>query len=77
VPVIVAGLTEDKPGVAARAAYHGRGINLQTATPAPGAVTAAVQSVPKDDGMRDNVRKLAQVYGAHDPLTEIEQLTLA
>ena len=77
VPVIVAGLTEDKPGVAARAAYHGLGINLQTATPTSEAVTAAVQSVLKDDEMRDNVRKLAQVYAAYDPLTEIEQLTLA
>ena len=74
---IVAGLTEDKPGVAARAAYHGLGVNLQTATPAPEAVAASVESVLKDDGMRDNVRKLAQVYAAHDPLTEIERLALA
>jgi UDP:flavonoid glycosyltransferase YjiC (YdhE family) len=32
VPVIVAGLTEDKPAVAARVAYHGLGINLHTGT---------------------------------------------
>jgi hypothetical protein len=40
-------------------------------------VTAAVEPVLKDDGMRDNVRKLAQVYAAHDPLNEIGRLTLA
>jgi Erythromycin biosynthesis protein CIII-like, C-terminal domain len=48
VPVIVAGVTEDKPAVAARAAYHGLGIDLKTATPAPEAVAAAVESVIKD-----------------------------
>jgi UDP:flavonoid glycosyltransferase YjiC (YdhE family) len=77
VPVIVAGVTEDKPAVAARAAYHGLGIDLQTATPAPEAVTAAVESVLQDDGMRENVRQFAQVYAAHDPFTEIGRLTLA
>jgi UDP:flavonoid glycosyltransferase YjiC (YdhE family) len=76
VPVIVAGLTEDKPAVAARVAYHGLGISLQTATPAPEAVAAATESVLKDTGMHDSVRKLAQVYAAHDALHEIERLTL-
>jgi UDP:flavonoid glycosyltransferase YjiC (YdhE family) len=77
VPVIVAGLTEDKPAVAARVAYHGLGINLQTAAPAPEAVATATEAVLKDTGMRDKVRTLAQVYAAHDPLNEIERLTLA
>lgn len=74
VPVIVAGVTEDKPAAAARVAYHGLGINLATATPTPDAVAAAAESVLKDDEMRGNVRKLAQVYAAHDPLGEIERL---
>ena len=77
VPVIVAGATEDKPGVAARAAYHGLGIDLRTARPAPEAVATAVESVLKDVEMHDNVRRLARVYAEHDPLTEIERLTLA
>jgi len=77
VPVIVAGLTEDKPAVAARVAYHNLGINLQTATPTPQAVAAATESVLKDAEMRNNVQKLAQAYAAHDPLSEIERLTLA
>jgi MGT family glycosyltransferase len=77
VPVIVAGVTEDKPAVAARVAYHNLGINLETATPAPEAVAAAAESVLKDTEIRASVHKLAQVYAAHDPLGEIERLTLA
>jgi UDP:flavonoid glycosyltransferase YjiC (YdhE family) len=76
VPVIAAGLTEDKPAVAARVAYHGLGIDLHTGTPAPEDVAAATETVLKDTGMRANVRKLAQVYAAHDALSEIERLTL-
>ncbi|MEU0072499.1 nucleotide disphospho-sugar-binding domain-containing protein [Streptomyces sp. NPDC006332] len=76
VPVIAAGLTEDKPAVAARVAHHGLGVDLQTATPTPEAVATAAQLVLKDDQIRDNVRKLAQVYAAHDPLSEIERLIL-
>lgn len=40
VPVIVAGVTEDKPAVAARIAHHGLGIDLHTATPSPEARSA-------------------------------------
>lgn len=74
VPVIAAGLTEDKPAVAARIAYHGLGIDLQTAAPAPEAVAAAAETVLKDTRIRDNVRKIAQVYAARDAVEEIERL---
>jgi UDP:flavonoid glycosyltransferase YjiC (YdhE family) len=77
VPVVVAGVTEDKPAVAARVAYHGLGINLQTATPTPEAVAAATETVLKDTEMLGNVEQLAQVYAAHDPVSEIERLVLA
>jgi UDP:flavonoid glycosyltransferase YjiC (YdhE family) len=77
VPVIVAGLTEDKPAVAARVAYHGLGIDLHTGTPAPEDIAAAAETVLKDTTMHDSVRKLAQVYAAHDALSEIERLTLS
>ena len=77
VPVIAAGLTEDKPAVAARVAHHGVGLNLQTATPSPEEVAAATETVLKDTSMRDNARKLAKEYAAHDPISEIERLLLA
>ncbi|MEV7089768.1 nucleotide disphospho-sugar-binding domain-containing protein [Streptomyces sp. NPDC093085] len=76
VPAIVAGLTEDKPANAARVAYHGLGINMQTATPTPEAVAAAVQLALKDADIRENVQKLVPVYAAHDALGEIERLTV-
>ena len=77
VPVIVAGLTEDKPAVAARVAYHELGINLHTGTPAPEDLAIATETVLKDTGMHANVRRLARVYAAHDALSEIERLTLS
>jgi UDP:flavonoid glycosyltransferase YjiC (YdhE family) len=77
VPVIVAGLTEDKPAVAARVAYHGLGIDLHTGTPSPEAVAAATETVPKDTTIRANVNRLARVYAAHDALSQIERLTLS
>ncbi|MFF4751457.1 nucleotide disphospho-sugar-binding domain-containing protein [Streptomyces sp. NPDC002514] len=77
VPVIAAGTTEDKPANAARVAYHGLGIDLRTATPAPEEVAAATERLLKDTEVRDTVRRLAQVYSAHDALAEIERLTLA
>lgn len=77
VPAIVAGVTEDKPATAARIAYHHLGVNLETATPTPEAVAAATRAVLDDTAMRDNVRRVAQVFGEHDAVGEIEQLTLA
>jgi UDP:flavonoid glycosyltransferase YjiC (YdhE family) len=77
VPVIAAGLTEDKPAVAARVAHHGVGINLQTASPEPEAVAAATDAILADPAMRDNARKLAREYATHDALSEIERLLLA
>lgn len=76
VPVIVAGLSEDKPAVAARVAHHGVGVNLQTDNPEPETVRAAFEAVLADSAMRDRTRKLAQEYAAHDPISEIEQLLL-
>lgn len=76
VPVIVAGLTEDKPANAARVAHHGLGIDLQTGSPTPEAVAAATERLLKDTEIQGNVERLAQVYAAHDAVAEIERLTL-
>lgn len=77
VPVIAAGLTEDKPANAARLAHHGLGIDLQTATPTPEALAAATERLLKDTEIRDNVRRQMDVYAAHDALAEIERIALA
>ena len=76
VPAIVAGETEDKPANAARVEYHGLGINLQTAAPSPKAIRDATDLLLKDEQVRENVRRLATVYAAHDAVTDIERLAL-
>jgi len=76
VPVIVAGVTEDKPAVAARVAHHRLGISLQTATPSPEAIADATETLLSDITIRGNVQRIAQVYAAHHALSEIERLIL-
>ena len=76
VPVVVAGETEDKAGNAARVAYHGLGINLQTATPTPEAVAGAVARLLDDSEIHENVTGLAKVYAQYDALDTIEHLLL-
>lgn len=76
VPVIVAGVTEDKPAVAARIAHHGLGISLQTGTPSPGAIADATETLLADITIRSNVQRIAQVYAEHHALSEIERLIL-
>jgi UDP:flavonoid glycosyltransferase YjiC (YdhE family) len=76
VPAIVAGETDDKPANAVRVEYHGLGINLRTATPSPNAIKDAMDRLLKDQQVRENVRRLATIYAAHDAVAEIERLTL-
>jgi UDP:flavonoid glycosyltransferase YjiC (YdhE family) len=76
-PVIVAGATEDKPANAARVAYHRLGINLGTATPTEQAIQEATTAALADAEIRENVDRLAKVYAEHDPISEIERLTLS
>ncbi|MEU6561984.1 glycosyltransferase [Nocardia nova] len=52
VPIVVAGRTEDKTEVSARAAWAGVGIDLRTDEPAPERVSAAVRTVLADDRYR-------------------------
>ena len=75
-PAVVAGETEDKPFNAARVAYHRLGVDLHTATPTPEAVAGAVESVLKDEEVRENVRRLAKVYAQLDAIDAIERLLL-
>lgn len=77
VPVVIAGATEDKPMTAARVALHGLGIDLRTGTPSARAVADATEMLLKDTEIRDNVRRLAAVYAAHDAIAEIERLIVA
>jgi UDP:flavonoid glycosyltransferase YjiC (YdhE family) len=76
VPVIAAGLTEDKPANAARVAYHGLGIDIRSDPPSPEALAEATEKVLKDTRIRDNVQRLKQVYAGLDTVAEIARLTI-
>jgi MGT family glycosyltransferase len=74
VPLVVAGNTEDKPEVAARVAWTGAGINLQTGTPSPGAVRAAVREVLNDGRYLRRARDLETAFARRDGVAEIAAL---
>jgi MGT family glycosyltransferase len=60
VPLVVAGMTEDKAEVSARVEWSGTGVNLRTNTPSPEKVAAAVDRVLADP----TYRRAAQRIGA-------------
>ncbi|MBV8068848.1 MAG: hypothetical protein JO270_03010 [Acidobacteriaceae bacterium] len=73
VPVIVAGTTEDKPAVAARLAWSGAGINLETDRPTPDQVRTAVLMILRDGSFRRRARMLQTSFAQYDALNEITQ----
>ncbi len=70
VPCVVAGTTEDKPEVAARVAWAGAGIDLETSTPTPAQVRAAVLRLLEEPSFRENARRIAADYARHDSVAE-------
>lgn len=73
VPLVLAGLTEDKMEVNARAAWSGAAINLATQRPDAADIAKAVETVLTDQSYRDRAVALAGEYARHDPFTTIEQ----
>ncbi len=66
VPLVVAGMTEDKPEVAARVERSGAGVNLRTSTPSEKAIKAAVRKVLDGGLFRGRAWELASEYREHD-----------
>ena len=73
VPLVLAGLTEDKMEVNARAAWSGAAINLATQRPDSADIAKAVDTVLTDQSYRGRATALAAEYAQHDPFTAIEQ----
>jgi UDP:flavonoid glycosyltransferase YjiC (YdhE family) len=73
VPVIVAGSTEDKPEVAARVAWSGAGINLQTDAPSATVVRAAIEDMLSNAAYRTNAQRLAAEFDGLDAASLILQ----
>ncbi|CAA0134951.1 4'-demethylrebeccamycin synthase [Mycolicibacterium vanbaalenii] len=74
VPIVVAGSTGDRAEVAARVAWSGTGINLQTGTPSPAAIAAAVQRIRSEAGFLRNARRLEADFARRDGVAEIAAL---
>ena len=80
VPVIVAGITEEKPEVANRVEYAGAGINLRTATPAREQIRNAVRLILSDRRYWEHAMEIQMQGARHDPPAEaaimVEQLAI-
>ncbi|MEU9345893.1 nucleotide disphospho-sugar-binding domain-containing protein [Streptomyces sp. NPDC048278] len=73
VPMVLAGQTEDKTEVTARAAWAGAAINLATQRPKAQDVRAAVERVLTEAAYRERAAQLAAEYARHDALTAIHE----
>jgi MGT family glycosyltransferase len=74
IPIVTAGLTEDKADVNARIAWSGVGIDLSTNQPAPQAVRQAVRAVLDQPDYRVRAMAIAAEYAAIDTRSEIIRL---
>jgi UDP:flavonoid glycosyltransferase YjiC (YdhE family) len=74
VPIVSAGLTEDKLEVSANLQWSGGGIDLRTKEPSPEAVRTAARKILDSSVYRDRAKELAQEFASHN--TEAELLAL-
>jgi MGT family glycosyltransferase len=70
-PIVTAGLTEDKADVNMRIAWSGVGIDLATNQPSPQAVREAVRAVLDKPNYRARAKAIAGEYAAIDTRAEI------
>ena len=71
IPLVAAGLSEDKADVSVRVAWSGVGINLATDTPTPVALRAAVRTVLDTPDYRLHAARMADAFAAIDTRAEI------
>jgi UDP:flavonoid glycosyltransferase YjiC (YdhE family) len=71
IPLVTAGLTEDKADVNARVAWSGVGIDLATNEPTPQALREAVRTVLDRPTYRKRASSMADEFGGIDTRAEI------
>jgi UDP:flavonoid glycosyltransferase YjiC (YdhE family) len=71
IPLVTAGLTEDKADVNARVAWSGVGIDLASNAPTPPALRQAVRSVLDKSNYRSRAALMASEFAAMDTRLEI------
>src|SRR5258708_7588123 len=74
IPLVTAGLTEDKADVNARVAWSGVGITLATNEPTPQALRAAVRAVLDTPNCRSRASLMAAEFEAMDTRSEIVRI---
>ncbi len=74
IPLVTAGLTEDKADVNARVAWSEVGINLATNEPTPQALRAAVRAVLDTPNCRSRASLMAAEFEAMDTRSEIVRI---
>jgi MGT family glycosyltransferase len=74
IPIVAAGLTEDKADVNARIAWSGVGIDLKTNTPTSGALRLAIRAVLDEPNYRSRASSMAEEFGQIDTQSEILQI---
>src|SRR5262249_23502436 len=70
IPIVAAGLTEDKADVNVRIGWSGAGINLKTNNPAPDAIRSAVRTALDKPDYRWNAQRLAAEFAMYDAKAE-------
>ncbi len=70
IPLVTAGLTEDKADVNVRVAWFGVGINLATNTPTPAALHNAIRTVLDTQNYRLRAARMADQFAAIDTRAE-------
>jgi UDP:flavonoid glycosyltransferase YjiC (YdhE family) len=66
VPLVSAGISEEKPEVSNRVAYSGVGINLKTATPTSDQVKQAVQRILAEPAFRQQAQQMKSELNAYN-----------
>ena len=74
IPLVTAGLTEDKADVNVRVAFSGVGIDLATERPAPAALRDAVRTVLDTQNYRLRAARMADEFAEIDTRAEILQI---
>ncbi|KAK5999312.1 hypothetical protein QM012_005587 [Aureobasidium pullulans] len=72
VPMVLAGVTEDKMETTARAAMTGAAINLQTQTPSVEQVRQAIKAMTAESQYKMKALELKREYASYDTLSIIE-----
>jgi len=77
VPIVSAGLTEDKEEVSANVQWSGAGIDLRTNHASPDQIRIAARQILDSSFYRDHARELAEEFARHNTESELLDLLAA